>query len=97
MLSVIVPVYNEEENLEEFHRRLLEVCSLLKEEYEIIVNSGIELQLDCPDLALSRHMLFSDLSDQEFIKIATSHVDASAIMSSKVLMFYDLSFIFNVF
>ncbi|MBI28646.1 MAG: Undecaprenyl-phosphate 4-deoxy-4-formamido-L-arabinose transferase [Alphaproteobacteria bacterium MarineAlpha5_Bin11] len=36
MLSVIVPVYNEEENLEEFHRRLLEVCSLLKEEYEII-------------------------------------------------------------
>ncbi|MGC1498029.1 MAG: epoxyalkane--coenzyme M transferase, partial [Sulfitobacter sp.] len=34
------------------------------------------LQLDCPDLALSRHMLFNDLSDAEFLKIANSHVEA---------------------
>ena len=32
------------------------------------------LQLDCPDLALSRHMLFSDLSDAEFVKIADHHI-----------------------
>lgn len=52
------------------------LAAAMKEEYETIVNSGIDLQLDCPDLALSRHMLFNDLSDQEFIKIAASHVDA---------------------
>jgi 5-methyltetrahydropteroyltriglutamate--homocysteine methyltransferase len=52
------------------------LATAMKEEYETIVNSGIDLQLDCPDLALSRHMLFNDLSDQEFIKIAASHVDA---------------------
>ncbi|PQM64301.1 MAG: epoxyalkane--coenzyme M transferase, partial [Rhodobacteraceae bacterium] len=51
------------------------LATAMKEEYETIVNSGIDLQLDCPDLALSRHMLFNDLSDQEFIKIAASHVD----------------------
>ena len=48
----------------------------MKAEYETIVASGLDLQLDCPDLALSRHMLFNDLSDNEFIKIANSHVEA---------------------
>ena len=48
----------------------------MREEYEIIVESGLDLQLDCPDLALSRHMLFQDLSDEEFVQIADSHVDA---------------------
>ena len=38
--------------------------------YETIVASGLDLQLDCPDLALSRHMLFQDLSDKEFLKVA---------------------------
>ncbi len=46
----------------------------MKGEYEAIVAAGLDLQLDCPDLALSRHMLFSDLSDAEFVKIAESHV-----------------------
>jgi 5-methyltetrahydropteroyltriglutamate--homocysteine methyltransferase len=48
----------------------------MREEYETIVASGLDLQLDCPDLALSRHMLFQDLSDKEFLKVATSHVEA---------------------
>ena len=47
----------------------------MKQEYQMIVDSGLKVQLDCPDLALSRHMLFNDLSDQEFINIASSHVD----------------------
>jgi len=48
----------------------------MREEYETIVASGLDLQLDCPDLALSRHMLFSDLSDDEFVQVAASHVAA---------------------
>ena len=52
------------------------LADALRDEYETIVASGLDLQLDCPDLALSRHMLFSDLSDSEFIKIAESHVEA---------------------
>jgi len=52
------------------------LANAMKAEYESIVASGLDLQLDCPDLALSRHMLFNDLSDEEFIKIANSHVEA---------------------
>ena len=47
----------------------------MKEEYETIVNSGLFLQLDCPDLALSRHMLFQELTDDEFLKIAELHIE----------------------
>ena len=52
------------------------LAEAMKEEYETIVASGLDLQLDCPDLALSRHMLFTDLSDEEFLKVAASHVEA---------------------
>ncbi|MEM9794108.1 MAG: cobalamin-independent methionine synthase II family protein [Pseudomonadota bacterium] len=55
---------------------LAALADAMKEEYETIVAGGLDLQLDCPDLALSRHMLFTDLSDEEFVKIAQLHVDA---------------------
>jgi 5-methyltetrahydropteroyltriglutamate--homocysteine methyltransferase len=55
---------------------LAALADAMKEEYETIVAAGLDLQLDCPDLALSRHMLFNDLSDAEFLKIANGHVEA---------------------
>jgi 5-methyltetrahydropteroyltriglutamate--homocysteine methyltransferase len=55
---------------------LAALADALKAEYETIVAAGLDLQLDCPDLALSRHMLFTELSDDEFIKVANSHVEA---------------------
>ncbi|WP_170584772.1 cobalamin-independent methionine synthase II family protein [Ruegeria arenilitoris] len=55
---------------------LAALADAMKQEYETIVAAGLDLQLDCPDLALSRHMLFADLSDAEFIAIAEMHVEA---------------------
>ncbi len=55
---------------------LAALADAMKAEYETIVAAGLDLQLDCPDLALSRHMLFNDLSDAEFVKIAAMHVEA---------------------
>ncbi len=55
---------------------LAALADAMKAEYETIVASGLDLQLDCPDLALSRHMLFADLSDEDFIKVANMHVEA---------------------
>ena len=52
------------------------LAEAMKQEYDAIVAEGLTLQLDCPDLALSRHMLFNDLSDEDFIKIANLHVEA---------------------
>ena len=54
---------------------LAALADVMKTEYETITGSGLYLQLDCPDLALSRHMLFNDLSDDEFLKIAELHVE----------------------
>ncbi|MEK9854728.1 MAG: cobalamin-independent methionine synthase II family protein [Rhodobiaceae bacterium] len=55
---------------------LAALADAMKAEYETIVAAGLDLQLDCPDLALSRHMLFADLSDDEFIDIANMQVEA---------------------
>ena len=52
------------------------LSEVMRIEYKTIIDSGLELQLDCPDLALSRHMLFAEMSDDEFIAIADSHVAA---------------------
>ncbi|MHA7874093.1 cobalamin-independent methionine synthase II family protein [Roseivivax sp.] len=55
---------------------LAALADAMKEEYETIVAAGLDLQLDCPDLALSRHMLFTELADEEFLKVAQGHVEA---------------------
>ncbi len=52
------------------------LADAMKEEYETIAAAGLTLQLDCPDLALSRHMLFNDLTDDEFLNVASMHIEA---------------------
>ncbi len=55
---------------------LAALADAMGDEYRRIVAAGLDLQLDCPDLALSRHMLFTDLTDDEFVRVAESHVEA---------------------
>ena len=55
---------------------LAALSDAMRAEYRTIVDAGLYLQLDCPDLALSRHMLFTDLSDDAFLSIAALHVEA---------------------
>jgi len=55
---------------------LAALADAMAQEYRTIVAAGLDLQLDCPDLALSRHMLFSDLTDAEFVAVAESHIEA---------------------
>jgi 5-methyltetrahydropteroyltriglutamate--homocysteine methyltransferase len=38
----------------------------LRHEYETIANAGITLQVDCPDLAMGRHVQFTELSTEDF-------------------------------
>ena len=44
------------------------VADAMREEYEAIVEAGFVLQIDCPDLAMSRHTAFQDLSEAEFLQ-----------------------------
>ena len=51
------------------------VANAMRQEYQAIVGAGFLLQIDCPDLAMSRHTAFQNLSETEFLQRAEFHVD----------------------
>jgi 5-methyltetrahydropteroyltriglutamate--homocysteine methyltransferase len=55
---------------------LARLVDVMKEEYDLIHRAGFVLQVDCPDLAMGRHLAFPDLSNAEFVKIAEGNVEA---------------------
>jgi 5-methyltetrahydropteroyltriglutamate--homocysteine methyltransferase len=55
---------------------LARLVDVMKEEYDAIHRAGFLLQVDCPDLAMSRHLAFPDVSNAEFVKIAEGNVEA---------------------
>ena len=55
---------------------LFALADAMREEYERIVAADLDLQVDCPDLGLARHMQFTDLSDDEFVAAVAANVEA---------------------
>jgi len=55
---------------------LADLVDAMRPEYEAIVAAGFQLQLDCPDLAMSRHTGYQDLTDEEFLEVARANVAA---------------------
>lgn len=59
------------------HAAYLEaLANAMAAEYNAIVDAGLVLQLDSPDLGLGRHMLFKGKPEQEYKDCAALHVDA---------------------
>jgi 5-methyltetrahydropteroyltriglutamate--homocysteine methyltransferase len=52
------------------------VAEALRPEYEAIVAAGFGLQLDSPDLAMSRHLIYARLDETDFVKIVARNVAA---------------------
>ena len=52
------------------------LAEVMKRQYNAIHEAGFLLQLDCPDLALGRHQIFSHLTLEEFRDVAQMHVEA---------------------
>jgi len=48
----------------------------MKNEYQAIHKAGLLLQIDAPDLAMDRTMMYRDLSDAQFVKAVERHVQA---------------------
>jgi 5-methyltetrahydropteroyltriglutamate--homocysteine methyltransferase len=48
----------------------------MSKEYQAIHQAGLILQIDAPDLAMDRTMMYRDLSDAEFVKRCERHVAA---------------------
>jgi len=54
---------------------LYALAEVMKDEYEAIVQAGFLLQVDCPDLALTRVSMFADLSLEAFKKVVEMHIE----------------------
>ncbi len=56
--------------------KYLEALSkMMKTEYDEITKNDLLLQIDCPDLALARHMTFKNVSDEEFLVRAEKQIE----------------------
>jgi 5-methyltetrahydropteroyltriglutamate--homocysteine methyltransferase len=59
------------------HQAYLEaLADAMRVEYHAISEAGLLLQIDCPDLAMGRHIQFADASVEEFRKMAELHIEA---------------------
>ena len=51
------------------------LCEAMRPEYEAIHAAGLVIQLDCPDLAMTRHSIHKDKSDAEFVAQAERNIE----------------------
>lgn len=57
-------------------RYVFAIAKQMQKEYEFIHAKGFILQLDCPDLAMERAMLFQDAPLQRFQEVVETHIAA---------------------
>ncbi|MWD26150.1 epoxyalkane--coenzyme M transferase [Aquicoccus sp. SCR17] len=55
---------------------LAALVAAMRPEYEAILEAGLDIQFDCPDLAMSAHTGYQDLSEDEFVRMAAANVEA---------------------
>ena len=55
---------------------LYAIAEAMRQEYETVAEAGLILQIDCPDLAMGRHIQYAQLSLGEFRKRARLHIEA---------------------
>jgi 5-methyltetrahydropteroyltriglutamate--homocysteine methyltransferase len=63
---------------------LAAIADAMKEEYEAIAGAGFVLQLDCPDLAMGRHLQFAGSTLEEFRREARRNVEALNHATSRI-------------
>ena len=72
----IIALFQPNEHYGTLDEYLDALAEAMKVEYEGIVNAGILLQIDAPDLAMGRHIMYRDDPDEVFVKAAVRHVEA---------------------
>ncbi len=55
---------------------LFAIAEAMRTEYETVARAGLVLQVDCPDLAMGRHIQYADLGLDDFRKMARLHIQA---------------------
>jgi 5-methyltetrahydropteroyltriglutamate--homocysteine methyltransferase len=72
----IVALFQPNEHYASTDEYLEAIAAAMREEYEAIVAAGLYLQIDAPDLAMGRHIMYKDRPDEEFVERAAVHVEA---------------------
>ncbi len=72
----IIALFQPNEYYATLEEYLHAIGEAMKVEYETIVSAGVLLQIDAPDLAMGRHIMYRDRSDEEFVASVERHVDA---------------------
>ena len=72
----IVALFQPNEYYDSTDEYLNAIAEAMKTEYEGIVEAGFYLQIDAPDLAMGRHIMYRDEPDEVFVERAAVHVDA---------------------
>jgi 5-methyltetrahydropteroyltriglutamate--homocysteine methyltransferase len=79
-----IAVFQPNEYYPSHEEYLQALAEAMREEYETIVKAGLILQIDCPDLAMGRHIRFRGVDDAEFVRNAALQVEAMNHALAKV-------------
>ncbi len=72
----VIAVFQPNEYYPTYEAYLFALADAMRAEYEAIVAAGFVLQIDCPDLAMGRHIRWRDLDDAGFLARAAQQVEA---------------------
>ena len=72
----VIAVFQPDEYYRSPERYLGALADAMQDEYRSIIEAGFILQIDCPDLAMGRHITYKHLSDDEFLRQAAVQVEA---------------------
>ena len=72
----VVSLFFRNDHYKDFETYIYAIADAMRHEYETVAKAGLVLQIDCPDLAMGRHIQYADLSLPEFRKRAQLHVEA---------------------
>lgn len=72
----VIAVFQPNEYYQNDENYLAALAEVMKVEYEKITAAGLLLQVDCPDLAMGRHIRFRDADTATFKKAAQAQVEA---------------------
>ncbi len=80
----VIAVFQANEHYDTMDAYVEALSLAMREEYEAIAGAGFVLQLDCPDLAMGRHVTYSDLDDDDFVRQAARLVEAMNAALEKI-------------
>jgi 5-methyltetrahydropteroyltriglutamate--homocysteine methyltransferase len=72
----VISLFFRDDHYRSHEAYLFAIADAMRHEYETVARAGFILQLDCPDLAMGRHIQFAELPLEEFRTMARLHLAA---------------------